>query len=66
MLCFAVAVRGRGSCFVVNACERGDSLVRVGLEWQSVSELWENLRKRLGGRSRRHEVVHFGVRVLFW
>ena len=65
VLCFAVVVRGCGCCFVVNACERGDSLVWVGLERQGVSGLWESLRKRLGSRSRRHEVVNVGVRVLF-
>ena len=37
------AVRGCVSCFVVNACEHGDSLVWVGLERQGVSGPWENL-----------------------
>ena len=58
MLCFAIAVGGSDSCFVVNACERGDSLVWVGLERQQVSGLWESLRKRLGSRSCGHEVVN--------
>ena len=51
-------MRGCGCCFVVNACERGDSLVWVGLERQQVSGLWESLRKRLGSRSCGHEVVN--------